>query len=944
MQAVGRIGSYISKSVYTVSGTFHPFGGAVDIIVVEQPDGSYKSSPWYVRFGKFQGVLKTKEKVVGISVNDVEADFHMHLDSKGEAFFMQEVDVVDGESAASPPSSSGEDMEGQPRWPLKSKSCNYDSNLYEYDPIGNDRKALTRANTRQSQFFGFFGRRPPIEESIQGKENAHGVKGEGSLEVAEIAADLLDLKWSTNLASSKRKKDNASTFSAADASKIEANKNSPVDGSSHDELSLISQTSYQELKSSAEANGVEMKCLTSEYIVTTSVGSIREHNALSNLEPVKTDELGLGKSDLQVSSVSVVSEVAKSDSEIQDSIEKLDGLSDANFSTEENGRDNSQSFYSSEISGNSTVGLEGSPEGNNSFCDGECREVCIHTDDQFTIVHEEKISVSGGVMTECYSQVVCRHQSNDSLKDSDSQSIAASTSSFSTCLPMDEHNSWRDKDKLDSFAGHLSDPHIPRSLSVPPCIEASRLSEEELLVFGNPDDFGPVDVKNLELSQSDHAGKESDSLFLSRVAGGGIESSDAKCCSSSSLDQSDINDYTSDVVLHTRRLSSISTDVHINETGNIHSEGPIRMARSLPCIAPLSNDLEASDPVYFSNASLYPGVDSCTDKNHQFSGTERTAEIPAKPGYPPRSMDTLGGNGRIPYRRSRCIKVSDVMKGGENLNGLEIPNKSINVERDMDVTKVKVNKKKVRTLTPTSKQLASLNLKEGKNVVIFTFSTAMLGKQQVDARIFLWRWDTKIVISDVDGTITRSDLLGQVMPLVGMDWSQTGVAHLFSAIKENGYQLLFLSARSISQSYITRQFLLNIKQDGKALPEGPVVISPDGLFPSLFREVVRRAPHEFKIACLEDIKALFPPDRNPFYAGFGNRDTDEVSYLKVGIPRGKIFIINPKGEIAVNRRVDTKSYVTLHSLVHGMFPHTFTCEQEDFNSWNFWKLPPPSID
>lgn len=25
-------------------------------------------------------------------------------------------------------------------------------------------------------------------------------------------------------------------------------------------------------------------------------------------------------------------------------------------------------------------------------------------------------------------------------------------------------------------------------------------------------------------------------------------------------------------------------------------------------------------------------------------------------------------------------------------------------------------------------------------------------------------------------------------------------------------------------------------QDGKALPNGPVVISPDGLFPSLFRE------------------------------------------------------------------------------------------------------------
>jgi hypothetical protein len=29
----------------------------------------------------------------------------------------------------------------------------------------------------------------------------------------------------------------------------------------------------------------------------------------------------------------------------------------------------------------------------------------------------------------------------------------------------------------------------------------------------------------------------------------------------------------------------------------------------------------------------------------------------------------------------------------------------------------------------------------------------------------------------------RSDVLSQFMPLVGVDWSQNGVAHLFSAIK-----------------------------------------------------------------------------------------------------------------------------------------------------------------
>jgi len=50
----------------------------------------------------------------------------------------------------------------------------------------------------------------------------------------------------------------------------------------------------------------------------------------------------------------------------------------------------------------------------------------------------------------------------------------------------------------------------------------------------------------------------------------------------------------------------------------------------------------------------------------------------------------------------------------------------------------------------------------------------------------------------------------------------------------------------------------------------------------------------------QDIKALFPSDYNPFYAGFGNRDTDELSYKKMGIPKGKIFIINPKVSLLHN--------------------------------------------
>jgi hypothetical protein len=31
-------------------------------------------------------------------------------------------------------------------------------------------------------------------------------------------------------------------------------------------------------------------------------------------------------------------------------------------------------------------------------------------------------------------------------------------------------------------------------------------------------------------------------------------------------------------------------------------------------------------------------------------------------------------------------------------------------------------------------------------------------------------------------------------------------------LQDNGYQLLFLSARAIAQAYLTRQFLVNVKQ------------------------------------------------------------------------------------------------------------------------------------
>lgn len=69
----------------------------------------------------------------------------------------------------------------------------------------------------------------------------------------------------------------------------------------------------------------------------------------------------------------------------------------------------------------------------------------------------------------------------------------------------------------------------------------------------------------------------------------------------------------------------------------------------------------------------------------------------------------------------------------------------------------------------------------------------------------------------------RSDVLGQLLPIVGRDWSHLGVAELFSKCRANRYELLYLTARAIGQADATRDYLFSLKR-----PEA--VSLPGGLF------------------------------------------------------------------------------------------------------------------
>lgn len=146
---------------------------------------------------------------------------------------------------------------------------------------------------------------------------------------------------------------------------------------------------------------------------------------------------------------------------------------------------------------------------------------------------------------------------------------------------------------------------------------------------------------------------------------------------------------------------------------------------------------------------------------------------------------------------------------------------------------------------------------------------------------------------------------------------------MYNRIDENGYVILYLTARAVGQMKDTRKYLEGIEQEGMHMPKGPIICSPNRTFASLIREVVRRKPQEFKIPVLRSISDTFTLDSSPFVGGFGNRPTDEQSYIQAGVDKTKIFIINTKGDIrytTAEGEVKMTNFAELVEICDQFFP------------------------
>ncbi|KAJ8538343.1 hypothetical protein K7X08_014883 [Anisodus acutangulus] len=879
MNVVGKVSSFITQGVYSVATPFHPFGGAVDIIVVKQHDGTFRSTPWYVRFGKFQGVLKGAEKVVRIEVNGKEADFHMYLDNSGEAYFIKEA-TADNENKENSVLKESNNLKGEGSTSNlgngnHKEGRNDDKNEDEYNaadlPLRDERVTLglDRLNRADSdadrRFYEFQDEQSSLDDSVDLSE--YGSSRYDNLESMEHVLESQDSSSEVVLVSvdghiltapiSKSERntedveldtpqfhlgpgqgtefcDDSSEFNSGDGTWADdyfSDLNASKVASSADTCNVKNESStiVHQLEVSEVVDGKHLDRTPENDLKNREADLCRNSTVESTSCSIKKDDVFKSCLELSELAMQAEDEVKKSDSvsqsEIQGVVEDVKEKSHEDRHPEKLGNENDTlegiTIQKSDLEHNASDSAR-----DNLFVNDEHSKE--QTDD-ITVASEQTQSGQQGSdeSTECDN---LEHQTAALLKGVE----------ISLCRNL-----------LHAGMG---------SVAAREAFEVNRISEEEF----RKDAKSIIDNPNLAV----------------RIQGNYLQW-----------------DKAAPIVL-----------------------GMAAYNMELPV----------------DSADIIP-----VEQEQNLKTGEDDSGLPSTPS---------GRRWRlwpIPFRRVKTIEHTSSNSSNEEVF---VDSESISLNQPTEQTgiprggKESPRKQLVRTNVPTTGQIESLKLKEGQNLVTFIFSTRVLGEQKVEAHIYLWKWNTRIVISDVDGTITKSDVLGQFMPLVGKDWTHSGIARLFCAIKENGYQLLFLSARAIVQAYLTKSFLFNLKQDGKSLPPGPVVISPDGLFPSLYREVIRRAPHEFKIACLEDIKALFPPDYNPFYAGFGNRDTDELSYRKIGIPKGKIFIINPKGEVAINHQIDVKSYTSLHTLVNDMFPPTSMVEQEDFNLWNYWKMPLADVD
>ena len=93
-------------------------------------------------------------------------------------------------------------------------------------------------------------------------------------------------------------------------------------------------------------------------------------------------------------------------------------------------------------------------------------------------------------------------------------------------------------------------------------------------------------------------------------------------------------------------------------------------------------------------------------------------------------------------------------------------------------------------------------MKEGINPIVYRVKGNFGKIYEVRSRLFFYTFKPqfRVIISDVDGTITKSDIFGHILPRFNIHYSHSGIAELYTHLYQKGYILVYLTSRNIGQA------------------------------------------------------------------------------------------------------------------------------------------------
>ncbi|KAM3593010.1 uncharacterized protein V6R79_003856 [Siganus canaliculatus] len=888
--------------------------GCIDVIVVRQPDGTFQCSPFHVRFGKL-GVLRSREKIIDIEINGEPVELHMKLGDNGEAFFVQETEkhnIVPAHLMTSPIPTEEAMFRG--REPRCGVSAAEPPNL-EDPATGNLQTCSTMMGKKKK-------RRRRKHKAEPRKEELTTTPAGGELELCELSSDEEQNALSGRASSLALMKDNMDHRQYSPLTSLEWDSYPFSDGDwTPSTIREMSDPSSPKSDSELMVKPAE-NLLRAESHMQWTWGEFPESTRVNRKDKSEPKMLTITPSENTHFRVILTREAMEEESghseRTTDPVCSIIKPEPRTVKVDQSRHD----LQSSETLSHEADFHE---SGLSDLTSNPCP---ANTD----------LGTKGARKTRWTSSPPSRRDSSSAFGGgcgASGSSVAAGSDARAASKPSDSPTKRRSVRKRSQHQGpediYLDDLNV--------------LEPEVVARYFPKSESEQVPKHWVEL------GRRSGSLSPQSV-GSAAADSGTECLSDSA---GDLPDVTLSLCGGVGENSEISKDKFMEHiiTYSEFVENPaiIDNPNLVVRIANRYYNWTLAAPLILSMQAFQKNLPKATEeawvkekmpkKSGRWWFWRKSSIKQSSSETKSERSESLSRQSPALYQAPETRQKAAEWSSDEETKELNAVAPTEHVQTEVPAPCHSYKK----SLRLSSDQIASLKLREGPNDVTFSITTQYQGTCRCQGTIYLWNWDDKVIISDIDGTITKSDVFGHILPQLGKDWTHQGIAKLYHSVHENGYKFLYCSARAIGMADMTRGYLHWVNDRGTLLPQGPLMLSPSSLFSAFHREIIEKKPEKFKIECLTDIKNLFFPNTHPFYAAFGNRENDVFAYKQVGVPVCRIFTVNPKGELILEQAKGNKtSYSRLSELVEHVFPlrtsqHSATFSCPEFSSFCFWRQP-----